>query len=130
VNFEGLTDFQTADPARLRSDLQRQSRATWKALDELERARAEVLVPRQADKDTEAKFGEMIVALNALTVRLPVSSPQTAGRRVGVVMGSSGTVLVAASAKNRVATVTVYTMSTVGQLIEFYDDGQGSFWRT
>lgn len=128
MNFQGLKDYNTADPQRLRIDLQRQNQAVAEALAALEREREAVLVPRTTTKDTAARIGEMVVAQRALKVFLPPSSPTAAGKRVAVVKATSGTVLIVAAPKNSVVGLNVYAMPTFGQLMSFYDDGQGGFW--
>lgn len=132
VNFRGIPTYSTTSPPALAVELSRQNREVDTAFKDVERERAARYTVRFVTSDTPAVLDEMIVCepSTALTVTLPSSSPDNSGRRIAVVMGNSVTVFVRASGTDKVVGTDRYTMSTPGQMLEFYDDGHGNWWRT
>lgn len=142
TTFRGLLDYRTKDAALLRQDLQRQNAALAKAFDELGtpdgRPVPRSAEPRDYPDGTDAKHGELVAAGTNVTVRLPKSAPESAGKYVKVAMAGGGSVFVAANQSQRnadgsfdtVAGIATYTMSTPGQAMTFVDQGDGRWWRS
>lgn len=141
IPFLGLRAYRTREPL-LNQDLQRQNLAVAAAVAALDSGKQGWLVPREAPKDTDAAYGELVIATGTdVVVTLPKSSLAGAGRRVSVAYAGAGSVFVAANAAQRNAdgsldTVallpagTPYTMSTPGQALTFTDGGDGRWWRS
>jgi hypothetical protein len=96
LKFAGLTDYATADPARLKSELQRQNMAVRDAF-----ARAGLLfeplpIERVAIGTVDATFGEALICdtTNAdVTVRGPEIRPGDSGKFVDLVHIRTGSTL-------------------------------------
>jgi len=131
MNFRGLSDYQTGDAGRLRSDLQRQNRAIGDALGELENEREALPVTRDVLKDTDARLGEMLLVGASVRISLPKSSPENAGRSVMIVSTKATSIIdVAAAPKQYVMGALIETISASVGLRRYYDDGRGNWWRS
>lgn len=130
--MQGLREYSTDNPAKLRAELQRQNLLTERAFDDAARATLpRWKIVRVTGATYQASHGDFVLAgynQNA-KILLPRSSPETAGLSVCVsqVGGVGGTTAVAQSGQ-LVNNAAEYPVGLSTGYRELVDDGLGNFW--
>jgi hypothetical protein len=132
VTYRAQREFRTEDPARLRSDLQRQGSELELAFSSVERESETRPKPVKVPGATyQAKHGELVLAgyNQDARVLLPPSTSETAGRSVCVVqVGGAGFVSIVASPGQTVNGAASTTIGFSTGYRRYIDDGMGGFW--
>jgi hypothetical protein len=131
MNFTGLPDYTTKDPARLRSELQRQNAAIVDALRQLERDSVPRPKPVFTTIDCNTRFGEAVMVNSDngnVKVFLPQFTSDDEGRYVAVGrMTANNTITVRPIAPQLVGGASSDSVASVG-LVFFWVIG-GAWWR-